>query len=294
MTTSQLPKPLGVPYREALATAGRVAAGALRQLERHLPEAIGGPLGRASRRLASSLASDSAVERESRARTDHMRRVCSHVTRFIAPSAYMRDRFAAFGIPHERITVSGYGFDHRPFAGLTRTTAPQLRLGFLGSLMVSKAPHILLEAFARLPRGSTTVTLFGAPVDYHGDATYRRVLVPLLARSGVRLAGPVPHEAVAATLANVDVLVVPSIWAENSPLVIHEAFLAGVPVVASRVPEATSCAATTGGSRRCGTPRRTTPQASGSSRLPPRATRRRRSARCFRSRRRAPTGWGRR
>ena len=30
-------------------------------------------------------------------------------------------------------------------------------------------------------------------------------------------------------------LVVPSIWPENSPLVIHEAFLAGVPVVASRI-----------------------------------------------------------
>ena len=32
-----------------------------------------------------------------------------------------------------------------------------------------------------------------------------------------------------------DVVVVPSIWPENSPFVIHEAFLAGVPVVASRI-----------------------------------------------------------
>src|SRR5262249_35036787 len=30
-------------------------------------------------------------------------------------------------------------------------------------------------------------------------------------------------------------LVVPSIWPENSPLVIHEAFLASIPVVASRI-----------------------------------------------------------
>jgi len=40
---------------------------------------------------------------------------------------------------------------------------------------------------------------------------------------------------VAAALASMDALVVPSIWPENSPLVIHEAFLAGVPVVASRI-----------------------------------------------------------
>jgi len=34
--------------------------------------------------------------------------------------------------------------------------------------------------------------------------------------------------------AGMDVLVVPSLWPENSPLVIHEAFMAGVPVVAAR------------------------------------------------------------
>jgi glycosyltransferase involved in cell wall biosynthesis len=32
-----------------------------------------------------------------------------------------------------------------------------------------------------------------------------------------------------------DVLVVPSLWLENSPLVIHEAFQAGVPVVGARM-----------------------------------------------------------
>jgi glycosyltransferase involved in cell wall biosynthesis len=36
-------------------------------------------------------------------------------------------------------------------------------------------------------------------------------------------------------LHSVDCLVVPSIWQENSPLTIHEAFMAGVPVVASRM-----------------------------------------------------------
>ena len=211
------------------------AAGALRQIERRLPAVLGEPLGRASRRLAAGLATEGAAARESKARADHMREVCSHVTRFLAPSAHMRDRFVGFGVPASRIVVSGYGFDARPFRGLVRTAAPHLRIGFLGSLMVSKAPHVLLEAFALLPRGAATVTLYGAPVAYHGDNSYRQALVPLLARSGVRLAGPIAHQAVARTLADLDVLVVPSIWPENSPLVIREAFLAGVPVVASRI-----------------------------------------------------------
>jgi glycosyltransferase involved in cell wall biosynthesis len=35
--------------------------------------------------------------------------------------------------------------------------------------------------------------------------------------------------------AQMDVLAVPSLWMENSPLVVHEAFTAGVPVVAARI-----------------------------------------------------------
>src|SRR6185369_2491449 len=33
----------------------------------------------------------------------------------------------------------------------------------------------------------------------------------------------------------IDLLVVPSLWLENSPLVIHEAFQSGVPVVGARI-----------------------------------------------------------
>jgi GT2 family glycosyltransferase len=110
-----------------------------------------------------------------------------------------------------------------------------LRLGFLGSLMVSKGPHVLLEALGRLPPGSATVDLFGAYTPYHGDDRYRETLAPLMSRPGVRARGAVPHDRVPEALASIDVLVVPSIWPENSPLVIQEAFLAGVPVVASRI-----------------------------------------------------------
>ena len=42
-----------------------------------------------------------------------------------------------------------------------------------------------------------------------------------------------PHPERWAALAEVDVVVVPSIWYENSPLAIHEAHMAGVPVIGS-------------------------------------------------------------
>jgi GT2 family glycosyltransferase len=161
--------------------------------------------------------------------------VAVHITHFFAPSRFMRDRFIAFGIDPSRITWSEYGRAATPIARQPRAVAAPLRLGFLGSLMVSKAPHLLLEAASGMPPGSVSVELFGEPVDYHGDASYRERLAPLLSQPHVQVRGRIAHDDVARTLSNLDVLVVPSIWPENSPLVIREAFLAGVPVVASRI-----------------------------------------------------------
>ena len=101
--------------------------------------------------------------------------------------------------------------------------------------MVSKAPHVLLEAFQHLPPGTASVDLLGSPSDYHGDDSYRAVLQPLLELRGVLVRGPQPRDRVPAALASLDVLVVPSVWPETSPLVIREAFLAGRPVIASNI-----------------------------------------------------------
>src|SRR6185436_12399917 len=87
----------------------------------------------------------------------------------------------------------------------------------------------------RLPEGAATVTLLGVPADYHGDDGYRRVLGPLLDGPGVRVCGGRPHRDIPAALASLDALVVPSIWEEVSPLVVWEAMLAGLPVIASRI-----------------------------------------------------------
>ena len=51
----------------------------------------------------------------------------------------------------------------------------------------------------------------------------------------LRFRGRYANERVSEILGELDVLVVPSLWYENSPLTIHEAFQAGVPVVCSDI-----------------------------------------------------------
>jgi glycosyltransferase involved in cell wall biosynthesis len=214
-------------------------AAVVRGLERRLPAAPGRQLRRVAELGAALMSHAGEGESQERRRIDHMRQICGRVTHFLAPSRYIRDRFVEFGVDPARLSVSPNGVDHTPFVSHRPQAAGgaprSLRLGFLGSLMISKAPHLLLEAAALLPAGSVTVDLFGAQSSYHGDRGYQQRLEPLLRRDHVRVHGLIPHAQVPAALAAIDVLVVPSIWPENAPLVIQEAFIAGKPVVASRI-----------------------------------------------------------
>lgn len=210
----------------------------VRMVARALPERASEALLGASQRAVSLVGNPERSGSEARRRTEHMRGICEQVSGFFAPSSYIRDQFIRFGIPPERITVAPYGFDQTAFDGAGRirrgSRSSPIRLGFLGSLMVSKAPHLLLEACRDLMPNEVTVDLIGAHTAYHGDDSYRQRLAPLLALEGVRHLGPMPHDRIPDRLSAIDVLVVPSVWPENSPLVIREAFLAGVPVIASR------------------------------------------------------------
>ncbi|MFO7694844.1 MAG: glycosyltransferase [Vicinamibacterales bacterium] len=237
--------------------AVHAAARGLRAIERHLPK----PLAAIQRRLVSGAARrvvpESAASEITR-RLEHVRTVCDSAARILAPSKTLVERFARFGIPPSRMLLQDQGIDVRPFANLTREPADRLRLGFAGSLIASKAPHVLLEAVAGLPPDRVSLTIAGDLAPYHGDASYAgivrpmlqvvskpvlaasidrrtQVLKPPLEKAGVEWLGGVAHEKVPALLASIDVLVVPSIWIENAPFVIKEAFAAGLPVVASNL-----------------------------------------------------------
>jgi glycosyltransferase involved in cell wall biosynthesis len=107
-----------------------------------------------------------------------------------------------------------------------------LRIGFIGTVTPAKGPDVLARAQALLPRGTSTLSLWGSVTASPSYAArVRSALVP----GEASFAGPFPAGHSAEALAEIDVLVVPSIWYENAPLVISEAFRNGVPVVASRL-----------------------------------------------------------
>ena len=91
---------------------------------------------------------------------------------------------------------------------------------------------MLVEAIRLMPRGRAEALLFGDPATFPDYVAQLRQAAEGLP---VRFMGRFEREATASIYAQMDVLVVPSLWLENSPLVIHEAFMTGVPVVGARI-----------------------------------------------------------
>lgn len=172
-----------------------------------------------------------------RERTDHIREMCDLVDLFISPLNFLASRYVEFGIPQEQITVSDYGFDLSAWkTAPPKSTAPaeRLRVAYLGTWIPSKGVDVLLEAFRELDPSKAVLDVHGYANPYDGVEDYEGHLRNLAADAPhIRLRERYDPEAVPDLLAAADVLVVPSIWYENSPLTIHEAFLAGVPVIAS-------------------------------------------------------------
>ena len=162
------------------------------------------------------------------------------VDRFVAPSRFLLERYAEWGLPREKMVLLDYGRRERePLPPRPRAPGEgPARFGFFGQLTPYKGADVLLAAIARLRATTPDVRLYlnGANLDLQ-PADFQQRLRGMLAACGSAVTdlGPYSHADLAERMALVDWVVVPSLWWENSPLVIQEAFLHGRPVICANV-----------------------------------------------------------
>ena len=166
-------------------------------------------------------------------RLAHMKAAMAEVAVLLAPSDTLASIFASFGFPGQRIIRCNQGIDVSPFERIPHVPASMLRIGFAGGLLPTKGIDVLLDAIEHLPSHAVSLDVFGGTGSYHGEGQFAARMRARLGHPAVRRFGPVTHERMPAALAQIDVMVVPSVWIENAPFIIREAFAAGVPVVAS-------------------------------------------------------------
>lgn len=168
-------------------------------------------------------------------RTRHIKEMCSLVDLFIAPSRFLMEKYKDFGIPEEKAIYSDYGFDDSLFANFTNTPSEKIRFGYIGTLIPTKGVHTLIEAFNQIDDPRAELVIWGKDVGYEGVPDYGTYLEGLVRNPKIRFGGEYDNKKIAEVLAGIDVLVVPSLWYENSPLTIHEAFMAKIPLIVSGI-----------------------------------------------------------
>ncbi|MBK8905039.1 MAG: glycosyltransferase family 4 protein [Anaerolineaceae bacterium] len=157
-------------------------------------------------------------------RNGRLRQALQHASQLIAPAEFVKQWYVDHGLPAAQIEVLPPGLDH-PEKPAVPPHAP-FRVGYIGGLSWQKGVHVLVEAFNQLPE-TAELWLAGDP-DFDPDYVKQ-----LKAVGRPTFLGRLERTAVWHMLAQVDVVVVPSLWYETFVFVISEAFAMGVPVVAS-------------------------------------------------------------
>jgi glycosyltransferase involved in cell wall biosynthesis len=168
-------------------------------------------------------------------RKAHIKELCSAVDMFISPSLFLRKKFIDFGIPEAKIRFMPHGVNKGYFKGLKRKRSDKVRFGFIGTILPAKGVDILVKAFNMVPGDQAELKIYGKLFSYTGFEHYPRDLKRIVKNGNIRFMGEFNHNDIAGVFSGIDVLIIPSIWNENCPLTILEAFSAGTPVIASNI-----------------------------------------------------------
>ena len=166
-------------------------------------------------------------------RMAHIQTVVDQVDLFISPAQYLKNRYEEdFNLPKNKSIYLDYGFDRSRMKERKRDKNEAFTYGYIGTHIPAKGIHHLIQAFGQL-KGNAKLRIWGR--DRGQDSRSLRAIAKSLPKDKQESIEWMPEyknqNIVAEVFNKTDVIVTPSIWVENSPLVIHEAQQVKVPVI---------------------------------------------------------------
>jgi glycosyltransferase involved in cell wall biosynthesis len=151
----------------------------------------------------------------------------------VSPSNFVRDAYIQHGVIPEKIIYSRQGVDLSTFPNVFPAKQKKgiLRVGYIGQIAEIKGVHILIEAITKLKSEPVHLVIYG---DLTKNPAYVERLRNIVEdETKIEFRGLFDRHKLMQVMENIDVLVVPSLWYENSPNVIQEAFATKTPVITS-------------------------------------------------------------
>ncbi len=185
--------------------------------------------------LTAQLTGTADLQAQVQDRRDYLQQVFAQFNLVLTPSRFLLQKMNQYEMTTQRLVHLPIGLEacHHQAIEPVVNHAQQLRFGYLGQIVPHKGVHLLIEAFQRLKKqpGSCKLILYG---EISAQDSYQQKLQAQTSHNpDIVYAGPYRNQDVGQVLSQVDVVVVPSVWYENYPVVILEALAQKTPVVAT-------------------------------------------------------------
>jgi glycosyltransferase involved in cell wall biosynthesis len=151
------------------------------------------------------------------------------------PTKLMADILIMNGLAPDKVLYQPFGVNLPNMDDIPkRRRVTALRIGYIGTLNEHKGVHVLLEAVRQLPKSSAVqVKIYGNEDAYPLYVERLKVMAAVDAR--ILFCGTFPNDDIGKIFSELDVLVTPSLWYENTPLVIYSAQASKTPVIATNL-----------------------------------------------------------
>jgi glycosyltransferase involved in cell wall biosynthesis len=165
------------------------------------------------------------------------RKMAHEVNHIVAVCNWVYDLLLLNGVPAPKVSISRQGVSSAPH----QTTAPlifsieeesrEMRVAFVGRLDATKGLHVLIDAFRIITTLNISLHVYGIVQSSANDEYRNKMLALSSGDRRITFHDPIPPSEVVARLRHYDLLAVPSQWMETGPMVVLEAFAAGIPVL---------------------------------------------------------------
>jgi glycosyltransferase involved in cell wall biosynthesis len=166
-----------------------------------------------------------------------LQRLAELCDKVVLYAKWFREMIVANGFPREKTAyvppgLSFAGETGHPSSPLPFYREDSIKVIFIGRIDPLKGVQLLLEAIKDFPEEKIDLSLYGKPI---GEDYFQMCRKISEGKRNIHWRGLLAREEILPALGQHDILCLPSAFSEMSPLVIQEAFGAGIPVLASEV-----------------------------------------------------------
>lgn len=175
------------------------------------------------------------------ARTGRVREYLALADKIVVVSQWLYEAFQRNGVPASKLVLCRHGVSDELIAAgkiarESRQSSATLRVGYIGRFDPIKGVDVLVRAVKQLPRAvPLKLVLYGRAQTSAHHAYLDKLKALAVGDARIQFGGEVTSANWSEVMRGLDLLAVPSLCLETGPLVVLEAFAAGLPVVGSRL-----------------------------------------------------------